>query len=57
MHHTRLENGLRVVSEELPHLPSVAIGIWVENGSRYETPEIGGISRLTRMVRVGAALE
>jgi predicted Zn-dependent peptidase len=44
MHQTRLDNGLRVVSEELPHLPSVAIGIWVENGSRYEAPELGGIS-------------
>jgi predicted Zn-dependent peptidase len=44
MEHTRLDNGIRVVSEELPHLASVAIGVWVENGSRYEAPEIGGIS-------------
>ncbi len=44
MHQTRLDNGIRVVSEELPHLASVALGIWVENGSRYEAPEIGGIS-------------
>jgi len=44
MEQTRLDNGIRVVSEELPHLPSVALGIWVENGSRYEASEIGGIS-------------
>ena len=44
MEHTRLDNGIRVVSEELPHLASVSLGIWVENGSRYEAPEVGGIS-------------
>lgn len=41
---THLDSGIRVVSEELPHLPSVAIGLWVENGSRYEERERGGIS-------------
>ncbi len=41
---TRLPNGVRVVSEELPDLPSVTVGIWVENGSRYERPEQAGIS-------------
>jgi predicted Zn-dependent peptidase len=41
---TRLPNGLRVLSERLPDLPSVTVGIWVENGSRYEQPEQAGIS-------------
>jgi predicted Zn-dependent peptidase len=41
---TRLPNGIRVVSERLPDLPSVTVGIWVENGSRYERPEQAGIS-------------
>jgi predicted Zn-dependent peptidase len=44
MRSTRLSNGIRVLSEELADLPSVTIGIWVENGSRYETGEQGGIS-------------
>ena len=44
MHSTRLPNGVRVVSETLADLPSVTAGIWVENGSRYETPEQAGIS-------------
>jgi predicted Zn-dependent peptidase len=44
MRSTRLPNGVRVVSEELPDLPSVTVGIWVENGSRYEQPEQAGIS-------------
>src|SRR6185295_15621293 len=41
---TRLANGLRVLSERLPDLPSVTVGIWVENGSRYERDEQAGIS-------------
>jgi L-threonylcarbamoyladenylate synthase len=44
MRETRLPNGIRVVSEELPALGSVTVGIWVENGSRYERPEEAGIS-------------
>lgn len=44
MRATRLPNGIRVVSEELPALGSVTVGIWVENGSRYERPEQAGIS-------------
>jgi predicted Zn-dependent peptidase len=44
MQQTRLDNGLRIVSEVLDHLPSVSIGIWVENGSRYEAEPLGGIS-------------
>ncbi|HZP43841.1 MAG TPA: pitrilysin family protein [Candidatus Binatia bacterium] len=44
MQATRLPNGVRVLSERLPDLPSVTAGIWVENGSRYERPEQAGIS-------------
>ena len=41
---TRLANGVRVLSERLPDLASVTVGIWVENGSRYERDEQAGIS-------------
>src|SRR5580765_7175621 len=44
MRATRLPNGIRVLSEELPDLGSVTVGIWVENGSRYERPEQAGLS-------------
>jgi predicted Zn-dependent peptidase len=44
MQATRLPNGIRVLSERLPDLPSVTVGIWVENGSRYERDEQAGIS-------------
>jgi predicted Zn-dependent peptidase len=33
-----------VVSEELPAVPSVTLGIWVENGSRFERAHQGGLS-------------
>lgn len=39
-----LDNGLRVVIEEMPTCRSVAFGIWVKTGSRNETPEDNGIS-------------
>lgn len=41
---TVLDNGLRLLSEEVPGMPSVTVGIWVENGSRDEGPQENGIS-------------
>ena len=31
-----LDNGLRVVVENIEHFNSVSVGLWVENGSRNE---------------------
>ena len=36
--------GLRVVSETIPGVRSVAIGVWIGVGSRFERPEEAGIS-------------
>jgi len=44
MQSTRLANGIRVLSERLPDLTSITVGVWVENGSRYEQPHQAGIS-------------
>jgi predicted Zn-dependent peptidase len=44
MRATRLPNGIRVLSEELADLASATVGIWVENGSRYEASAQSGIS-------------
>ncbi|GBD24925.1 putative zinc protease [bacterium HR30] len=41
---SRLDNGIRVVTESIPGVPSVTIGLWVENGSRHERPDQAGIS-------------
>lgn len=39
-----LINGIRMVTEEIPYVNSVSIGIWVKVGSRYENVENNGIS-------------
>lgn len=44
MQRTVLSNGIRVLSEPIEQFSSATIGIWVENGSRYESPEQNGIS-------------
>jgi predicted Zn-dependent peptidase len=41
---TRLENGVRVITETMPHVRSVSVGIWVGTGSRREAPEQNGLS-------------
>ena len=37
-------NGLIVLTERMEHLRSVAMGVWVKSGSRYEAAETNGIS-------------
>src|SRR5271154_2986889 len=39
-----LSNGIRVLTEDMPSMVSSTIGIWVENGSRYETAAENGLS-------------
>jgi len=41
---TTLPNGVRVITETMPHVRSVSVGIWVGTGSRRETPEQNGLS-------------
>src|SRR5713226_5536733 len=39
-----LPNGLVVVTEKMPHVRSVSVGIWLGTGSRGESPESNGIA-------------
>lgn len=39
-----LENGLRILMERIPHVRSASVGVWIGNGSRYETASENGIS-------------
>ena len=41
---TTLPNGLLVLTEQMPHVRSVSMGVWVDSGSRDEAPEVNGIS-------------
>lgn len=40
---TRFANGLTVLTEHMPGLRSVTVGIWARRGSRHETAELNGI--------------
>src|SRR5918993_184405 len=40
---TRLPTGLTVLTEFMPSLRSVTVGVWVRRGSRHEAPEWNGI--------------
>ena len=41
-----LPNGMRILTERMPHVRSVAVGVWVETGSRHEIEARGGVSHL-----------
>jgi len=43
-HKTVLENGIRVLSNRMPWVRSVSIGVWIDCGSRDEKPEENGTS-------------
>src|SRR6201988_156339 len=40
---TRLNNGIAVLTEHMPGLRSVTLGIWLRRGSRHESPQLNGI--------------
>ena len=39
-----MKNGLVVLSEVMPHLRSVSLGVWVKCGSRFEDARLSGIA-------------
>jgi predicted Zn-dependent peptidase len=41
---TVLPNGVRVITESMPHVRSVSVGVWIATGSREEAPHQSGIS-------------
>src|SRR5512140_1773550 len=41
---TSLANGVRVITEAMPHVRSVAVGVWIDSGSRRESSEQNGLS-------------
>ncbi len=55
-HKSLLPNGIRVVSESIPYVKSVTLGIWVGTGSRFEKEHNHGISHfIEHMVFKGTA--
>src|SRR5690606_41331597 len=43
---TTLPNGMIVLTDDMPHLESASLGIWVKAGSRSETEAEHGISHM-----------
>ena len=39
-----LGTGLRLITESMPHVRSVSIGVWLTRGSRHESEDRGGIA-------------
>ena len=43
---TTLESGVRIVTEAMPSVRSVSLGLWIGTGSRYESGGQAGLSHL-----------
>lgn len=43
---TRLENGLTVLTDTMPHLKTAALGVWVKTGARSEDAVENGLTHL-----------
>src|ERR1044072_4822314 len=41
---TCLPNGIRIITETVPHVRSVSICVWIGTGARRETSKLNGIS-------------
>ncbi len=39
-----LDNGLTILTESMPHVRSVSLGVWLRTGSRHESARVNGIS-------------
>ena len=44
IHREVLPNGLTIITEQMDHIRSVSLGVWLKAGSRNEDPEANGIS-------------
>ena len=44
MRETCLDNGVRLVTEQIPGVRSAAVGVWLKQGSAHETPDVLGVS-------------
>lgn len=57
LNETRLANGLTVISDHMPHLETVALGVWVGTGARHESSREHGICHfIEHMAFKGTAL-
>lgn len=43
---SRLPNGIHVLSDHMPHLETLALGVWIKAGARDELTDQGGVAHL-----------
>lgn len=43
---TTLDNGLRIISDEMSSVETASAGIWIEAGARFEAPKLNGVSHM-----------
>lgn len=43
---TKLTNGVRVISDRMPHVQTVSVGTWVGTGARFEPARLNGAAHL-----------
>ncbi len=43
---TVLDNGLHIVTDVMPHVETVTVGVWTDVGSRHECPTQNGLSHM-----------
>ncbi|HEY1722525.1 MAG TPA: pitrilysin family protein [Magnetospirillaceae bacterium] len=43
---TQLPNGMTVATDFVPTVETASVGVWVNAGTRHETPEINGVSHM-----------
>ena len=43
---TQLDNGLRIISDEMNRVETASAGVWVQAGARNETPKMNGVSHM-----------
>jgi radical SAM protein with 4Fe4S-binding SPASM domain len=47
-----LENGLRVIMHKIPHVKTMACGVWIKQGSKHENDEENGLSHLVEHLMI-----
>lgn len=43
---TTLDNGLRIISDEMSSVETASAGVWIEAGARLEAPKLNGVSHM-----------
>ena len=52
---TRLPSGLTVVTDNMPHLQTASLGVWVGSGARDELQNEHGISQDRKSTRLNSS--